>query len=182
MNIKSSPYQHQEAYPPIQAAGKNRQYARMLQRNIAAAESETTAVNQYVYQSWMLEKSHPEISSAMASIAMVEMHHLHMLGQMVVLLGGEPRFCMGAGRGASCWNGSMVNYQPCLRQMMINNIKDEQGAIRQYSRQAASICDENVKNLLERIILDEKLHIDCFRRFLQEAPPCQNAGAGQKMF
>ena len=50
--------------------------------------------------------------------------------------------------------------------MMQNNIAGEQEAIRQYRKQIQIIQDCHIQEILKRIILDEELHIELFKKYL----------------
>lgn len=164
------PFQVHRPYPKVQVAGPNAAYARMLGCDLASAGSEMTAVCQYLYQSWLLANRCPEVSRAISQIARVEMHHLRLLGETIVLLGGDPRFwAFGSNNRPLWWNGSAVCYTGSIQKMMLENIAMEQAAIDEYTRQRLLIGDACICALLERIVEDEQLHISLFRRFLEQA-------------
>ncbi|MBS1328178.1 MAG: rubrerythrin family protein, partial [Oscillospiraceae bacterium] len=97
-------------YPPLKVTGPNIQAACRLSQALAGAKSEMTAIMSYEYQHWILASCRPELAVTVFRIAKVEMHHLDMLGQLIVLLGADPRF--GCDQRGSCawWSGSMVCY------------------------------------------------------------------------
>ncbi|BCI60285.1 ferritin-like domain-containing protein [Solibaculum mannosilyticum] len=163
-------YAAPEPYPSIQVCGPNKKYAQMLKIDLACPQSELTAVTQYVYQSWQLDPKLSQVSNTMRHVAMVEMHHLDMLGQLIVLLGGNPTFsCRQQGRQI-IWDGGMVTYcHDSLAQMMKENIAAEEFAIETYQRQIKCIDDPNIVAILQRIILDEKVHLEIFHQYLAEA-------------
>ena len=59
-------------YPAVEVCGPNPSLARLLNNDLSAAKSEMTAIHQYTYQAWRLEKDYPEISKTLSEIAMVE--------------------------------------------------------------------------------------------------------------
>jgi len=61
------------------------------------------------------------------------------------------------------WNAGLVNYSTDLQKMLSLDIIMEQKAIGQYLKHRNLIDDINIKNLLDRIILDEKAHLKCFK-------------------
>nr|WP_317413190.1 demethoxyubiquinone hydroxylase family protein [uncultured Solibaculum sp.] len=163
-------YSASEPYPPIQVCGPNKKYAQMLKVDLACPQSELTAITQYTYQSWQLDQKLSQVSNTMRHIAMVEMHHLDILGQLIVLLGGNPTYsCRQQGRQI-IWNGGMPNYcHDSLAQIMKENIAAEEFAIEIYQRQIKCIEDPNIVAILQRIILDEKVHLEIFHHYLAEA-------------
>ncbi|MDD2627899.1 MAG: ferritin family protein [Clostridia bacterium] len=61
------------------------------------------------------------------------------------------------------WSAELVNYSVDLQKMLALDIIAEQKAIGQYINHQNHIDDINIKKLLDRIILDEKLHLKCFK-------------------
>ena len=43
-------------YPAVEVCGPNPSLARLLNNDLSAAKSEMTAIHQYTYQAWRLEK------------------------------------------------------------------------------------------------------------------------------
>ena len=155
-------------YPPLKVTGPNIQAACRLSQALAGAKSEMTAIMSYEYQHWILASCRPELAVTVFRIAKVEMHHLDMLGQLIVLLGADPRF--GCDQRGSCawWSGSMVCYSHDVRQILLNHITDEKKAAEFYRTAACDIPDPCVAAVLNRIARDEVLHAEIFTRFLKD--------------
>ena len=81
-------------YPAVEVCGPNPSLARLLNNDLSAAKSEMTAIHQYTYQAWRLEKDYPEISKTLSEIAMVEMRHFHRLGQLISCWGELRNFSL----------------------------------------------------------------------------------------
>lgn len=156
-------------YPPVEVEGPNLQYARMLAIDFASGKSEMTSVTQYVYQSWVLAPQFAEVAETMHCIAMVEMHHLDILGNLITLLGGNPQYYAAPARRPMVWNGNMVNYSQTVAMAMRQNMALEKAAIDTYRRQAAVIQDAHIVAILNRIIQDEDVHMRIFRKYLDAA-------------
>ncbi len=155
-------------YPPVTVEASNRQYAQLLRYDLASSHSEFTSLAQYIYQSWILEASYPQIAETMRRIAVVEMRHLDMIGKLILLLGGVPIYSVAQNNRNVAWNGGMVQYQGAISTCMKNNIVMERTAIDHYQKQMAKIKDECVRAVLSRIVLDEEIHIQIFSKFLEE--------------
>ncbi len=155
-------------YPPVEVSGPNLRLARLLNNDLAAVKSETTAIHQYLYQAWILGESRPELSATLSDIARVEMHHMRILGQLIVLLGGSPRFFSYPSGRVLPWNGKMINYDKDIRHILTADICDEELAYQAYTQQAKTIKDEKAAANLTRIAQDEKLHKAVFEKFLQD--------------
>ena len=160
-------YAAPEPYPPIRVERPNPRYAQMLQANFASAGSELTSITQYTYHSLVLGRSAPEAVDALHHISITEMHHLDIFGRLVLLLGGDPRYCSPRQGCPVAWNGNMVTYHASLCEAVQSDISLEQAAIHTYQYQAAAIEDCYISAMLNRIILDEQLHIRAFRRILE---------------
>ena len=151
-------------YPPIKVREYNPRYAQILSESLAGATSELTAITLYLYQHHDAEERFPEFSSALEDIAIVEMHHLDLLAQLIKLLGGDPRYCGSCG---TQWSARNVNYltgDPYKQ--LVADIEAERAAITQYRQQVIQICDPYIQKILERIIQDEQDHLRTFERLL----------------
>ncbi len=132
--------------------------AKLLMPSYAGMHGELTAILTYAFQSYA-QLRRPQLSDALMGVARCEMKHHDLLGRAIVKLGGYP--IMGA---RSYWNGSMANYTLDPRKFLEQNIVAEESAIANYERTILNLNSESVKMLLERIILDEELHIKVFEQ------------------
>lgn len=79
-------------YPEVRVARPNKEYAYLLLEDYAGMVSELTAVCQYSYHHFVLENENREVADALSCIALVEMHHLEILAETIVMLGVDPRY------------------------------------------------------------------------------------------
>lgn len=93
-----------EPYPPIKVEGKNHHYAQLLGQDLASSWGEMSAIYGYLYQHWILNKPQAALQTVLFRIAKVEMHHLNILGQLIRMLGGDPK-CIGIPPGTTRWYG-----------------------------------------------------------------------------
>ncbi len=150
-------------YPEIRVERKNPNYARMLSLAYAGPDSELTAILAYLYGNKVCAGKAPSaLSDMLRCIAMVEMRHLDMLGELITLLGGDPRFSSGP-RGRVGINTAMLNYQTDTAMVLRNAIASEEGAVRLYNELIRAIDDRYIREVLKRIIKDEEHHIKLFR-------------------
>lgn len=150
-------------YPKIEGISKNPHYARLLLNPFAGMVSELTAINTYIYQHLIIDKKDECIAKTIEKISMAEMHHLELLGETIVALGGTPMY---ANRMGQAWSGQFVNYTKNLSRILIDNINAERQAIMDYEKLIMIIPVTQVQNLLMRIIEDEKSHIEAFENML----------------
>lgn len=147
-------------YPQIKVE-QNVAESKLLMPVYGGSASELTAVLTYSFQRYVSPK-YPEITTALKGIAITEMHHHELLGETIYALGGYP--VMGA---RTYWNGSLVNYTLDPRKYLRQNIVAEETAILNYERTILNLTTDSVKMLLERIILDEEVHIKIFKELLK---------------
>lgn len=67
-----------------------------------------------------------------------------------------------------CWAPGYNQYPVHFPEMMRGVIAGENAAIKKYQYQASYIKDPNITALLERIILDEQLHVQIFEKMARE--------------
>ena len=79
-------------YPPIQVREKNQAYANMLSIDYCGAVSELSAITQYINNENRLSLQMCSVAKTVLGIAMAEMIHLQKLGELMILLGGNPDF------------------------------------------------------------------------------------------
>lgn len=150
-------------YPEVESGPDNRRTVLLLMQDYAGVISEMSAVTQYVYGHIVLNKKAEDISKTLERISIAEMRHLELLGEAIVTLGGDPVY---ASRGRF-WSAKYISYVSRPREVLTENIKGEQDAIRQYKRHIEMIRNQSVVRLLERIILDEELHIRVLNELLE---------------
>lgn len=136
--------------------------AKLLMPSYAGAGGELTAILTYTFQGYTHVRQ-PELNKALMGIARSEMRHHELLGTTIFKLGGYP--VMGA---RTYWNGNMVNYTLSPHKFLEQNIAAEESAIANYERTILNLSVESVKMLLERIILDEEIHIKIFKELLRQ--------------
>lgn len=149
-------------YPEPIIEMQNTQYANILLKDYAGAVSEFTAVSLYVYQHFVSEGRYKDYAELIGGIAVVEMKHLELLGEHIKLEGIKPMFIDNVCPPGRLWSAMYVNYSIFIREMLMEDIQSEKKAIENYRYHITLIQDKYIKKLLERIILDEELHIKLF--------------------
>lgn len=163
-------YKLNKDYPEVRVEEENKYYANLLLEDYAGFYSELTAITEYVYQDFSCFKKYPKFANSMSQIAKVEMKHLELLGKTIKLLGVDPKykFTNNKCNYYEYWNSSFINYDTYIIYMLNSNIIKEEIAIKNYKKHISVIKDKYVKELLYRIIEDEKIHIKCFKELLNE--------------
>lgn len=156
-------YKVDKTYPTVKVDHLNDYYASLLMDDYASYDSEYTAISQYVFGHVLA--SDPEIADTFLGVGIIEMTHLDMLADVILDLGVYPKFTGGEGE---VWNSSFVPYGHSTKERLQLAIKAEYGAIAQYRDHICKIKDKDIDDLLERIILDEELHIKIFKHLLDK--------------
>ncbi len=154
-------------YPKPKFSCPNVGYAGAIKNAYAGDISEFTSISQYFYQHVLERTPHPEVSAVLKAVAMVEMKHAELLAECICDLGGDASISSQRGNARIWWSGGFVSYQNGLRAMLMKNIEMERMAIREYQRLCRAIPLEDIHALFERIIMDEKHHIDLFSELLR---------------
>ena len=156
-------------YPEVRVEEKNPYYADLLSQDYAGSVSETTAVMQYSYQHFDKFKENKEFAKIIEEIAEVEMKHLELLGETIKLLGKEPVYKTCESEHGDCvfWTGDNVFSKTDLKDMLNADINSEKNAIKNYEHHKMLINDKYIKEMLSRIILDEKRHVQIFEMLLK---------------
>ena len=135
---------------------------KLLKEDYAGVVSELTAITQYIFQENSLD-DYPSFQKSLLKIAIQEMKHLDLLGEAIETLGGSPRF----DDGEYYWVSSNVDYSTGIKNIVLADIKAEKAAIENYTKHAQIIENKSVKDLINRIIEDEKLHLEFYENVLQ---------------
>ena len=148
-------------YPKLMNIRQNTRYANLLYDNFAGEEGELTAVNQYIYEHIEL-KRYESFSKILLSIAMEEMHHLDLIGDLIKRLGRKPYYI---NKDQCMWSANNIKYHfSNVYDMLMFNIELEKKSIERYKEAIKYTQNKSIKDLLERIILDEQTHLEIFNR------------------
>lgn len=140
---------------PLTAPKRDLRDARLLQDLFGGRASETTAIMQYCFQSYVLRSARPGLSDLLTAIAKVEMHHHALLGGAIFDCGKPPLIA------SNCcfWSASAVDWSEEPVNVLERDIEDETRAVRSYERAAKLVRSPSLSALLLRIAEDERLHI-----------------------
>lgn len=162
-HVDPSKYRVRKPYPNVDNECHNKYYAELIKDDYASRDSEYTAISQYIFAHVMTDNE--EIAKTFLGIAIVEMNHLDMLADLIKDLGSVPIFRSGDNE---IWNSNFVPYGTSTKDRILLGIKAEKGAIAQYEQHIRKIDDKDIRELLERIIMDEELHIKIFEELLKK--------------
>lgn len=147
-------------YPELVIDNKNLYEANILFPLYSGRVSETTAIMQYIYQHYITNNTYKEIAETLLEIAINEMTHHDKLGEAICMLGANPVIV----DGNRFWNSGFVNYTTDIKGMIMANITGEKMAIADYELAITRLCNKSLIALIERIIIDEELHLDTLQK------------------
>ena len=153
-------------YPPIQADSHNPEYAYAMLSNIGSSNSEMSAVSLYFYNSVILNPDYADFAQCFHQVSLVEMHHLEIFSTLAYQMGLDPRLWYAKNQRECYWTPAYNDYPRRIREVIENSIKGEEAAVEKYRKQADTICDAGIVEILNRIILDEEHHIQIFHTML----------------
>ena len=149
-------------YPPVPNLYPNKKYANLIYDSFAGEEGELTAITQYIYEHIDL-KDKEDVSKILLSIAIEEMRHIDILGEILINLGEKPVF-----RNSKKKIKYINNKIRDLKDAMKINIASEEAAIRGYRQLMRYTNNMYLRRIYERIILDEMTHLEIFKRILEK--------------
>ncbi len=153
-------------YPELRGINKNPIYAKYLYDSFAGEMGELSAITQYIFEH-IDKKLGQEVNKIMLLVAVDEMKHFNKIGNLIQELGLPPHYVSAK---LNPWNSNFVRYDTGnLRETMEYNIFTEKEAIKEYKRGIANTRNISIQKLLNRIILDEKSHIEIFTRIIEES-------------
>lgn len=152
-------------YPPIRVSGKNQYFGALLTNDYSGIVSELSAVATYSFQ--QLISKNKALEETLRCISIVEMRHLTILGRLIALLGGIPRFAVQCGGKGIFWNTQNICYESKPKLFLRQNIAMEQASIDSYRLRLRQINDPHICVIIQRIILDEERHLALFSALLE---------------
>lgn len=154
-------------YPSLDEIGPDIAAARIIAPAYASVHiSETAASFQYIYHHLYFDKlKMEEYAYVLESIAIAEMIHLEVLGKLLLNLGVDPIYSANPPQ-RNYYNTSGVSYSRTPQQMLMDDIRAEMSAISDYQGMLRRLKNEKVAAVIQRIIMDEMLHLEEFKRLL----------------
>ncbi|MCQ2555706.1 MAG: manganese catalase family protein [Clostridia bacterium] len=160
MEIKDIKIKFEGGYPEPENVVEDKQAVAVLKNLLSSNRGEIAGVLQYVFQSSVADKTNQEIGKLFEEIAVVEMMHTELLMHDINSFGGVAKFEDSYG---NIFTGNYINYSLKLTEMLEHNIKAEQHAIEDYELAIKMVKNESLKQQFQRIIEDEKLHLNAFK-------------------
>lgn len=168
-NKNLSVYHSNLPFPEIKVSEKNLSYASLLKNDYAGYVSELTSLSQYFYHYIVLENTDKEIAEMLQNISVIETFHLEVLAKLIYLLGDKPKYFAQN----NYWNAEYITYGTNILDQLEADLQNELDAIENYEKNIALIKDPFIVNILQRIILDEEVHVRLFEKAIQKIKASQ---------
>lgn len=173
-NIKLKDYNClKETYPEITVSYLPQEILIMLKRIYTGNKSELTAIMQYTYQYYVLlrDPKFTSISNALEQIIRCKMNHYGILARLLVKCGIDPKNCIYIDSNPNLcdyWKASSVSYEKSLVKMFENNVLLQQRIIDEYEQIIKKTDNENLKEIIAKMIDEEQLNLIYFTSILSE--------------
>lgn len=155
-------YSDPSPYPEVRVEEPNISNLEIIMDDYSGVVSEFTAINQYLYHYFEIKKR-DDLGEMLENIAITEMLHMEILAELIGLLGGKPFYRGGASTRGGDWSPRFVYYGCNVCDMLHADLNAEFKAIKNYNEHIRLIDDQYIKAILQRIILDEKVHVEHFK-------------------
>lgn len=153
----------ENAYPSPEGICPDCSALRIISPAYASSTGELNAILQYNYHSMMFErKGLKEFAERIDEIAIAEMVHLRLLGNTICALGAQPVYTACPPAGFNFYSAKFVSYSRTLKNMLEDDVIAERHAIMSYAHMLDRLRNERVKEIIARILEDEKLHLQAF--------------------
>lgn len=140
---------------------------RIISPAYASSASELNAILQYIYHAFFFERQgYSDIADTLHAIAIAEMRHLDLLGSTILALGAAPVYTQYPPNCFNYYSAKYVSYSRTLTNMLEDDILGEKHAIASYEKMLKCLKNEQVKAIIQRILLDEKLHLETLEKIL----------------
>lgn len=154
-------------YPSDENLQQDIRSGKIISFAYASLKSELTAILQYVYHSFYFAAVNAQDSDILMSVAAAEMTHLHILGKTMLKLGVNPRYVQCPDTDMF-FNTSTVACSRSPSKMLMDDIQGELNAIADYRKMLFVLKNEQVAAIIQRIILDEQLHLQTLKNLLEK--------------
>lgn len=155
-----------QSYPSTDGVKRTPRLARAL---FAPRADELSAISNYTYYSIAFERSMPELVELFDIIALTEMRHFRLLGELIDALGADPAINMHLRTTALGLTEDEDSRAPVAAVRVLRSLlHDEEVAAREYARLAGVFEDDPAAaTILTCLAADEAAHARALRDALR---------------
>ena len=152
-------------YPSTDTLTKDVRSGQIISFAYATLRGELTATLQYVYHHFYFGEIEENDSEILMAIAKAEMMHIDILGKAMLKLGVSPRYVQ-VPNSNNFYSTCTVSQSTTPQKMLMDDIQGEMNAIADYQKMLFILKNEQVEAIIQRIILDEQLHLEKLKEML----------------
>ena len=152
-------------YPSTDTLTKDVRSGQIISFAYATLRGELTATLQYVYHHFYFDEIEKTDAEMLMAIAKAEMIHIDILGTAMLKLGVSPKYVQVPCTN-NFFNTSTVSQSTTPQKMLMDDIQGEMNAIADYEKMLFILKNEQVEAIIQRIILDEQLHLEKLKEML----------------
>jgi len=145
---------------------EKKKFMEVLYKAYAGNVSEMSAITQYFYQSIICDKD-SRAKKTLMEISLQEMEHLKILAKIIKEEGYLPYFNSYDCTLPIPWRSSFLNYTTNFKEIILNDIKQEQAALKDYNLLITLTDNFQIKEKIQFIIEEELEHIQKLKSLLQ---------------
>lgn len=157
-------------YPPTDNLTTDIKSGQIISFAYSTLKGELTAILQYIYHSFHMTNFNKADSDILVCIALAEMKHLDILGESMLRLGVNPRYVQYPGSKVY-YDTSCVAQSTTPAKMIMDDIAGELNAIAEYNKMLFVLKNEDVSAIIQRIKMDEELHLEALKQMLERYSP-----------
>lgn len=159
-------------YPDTSVLTPDIYSGRLISFAYATQYGELSAVLQYTYHAVNFSLFSEETASLLQSISIAEMLHFKLLAKAMLHLGVNPVFTANPPQKSNFFNTSDIYYSTTREKMLLDDITGELNAIANYKKMISLLKNEQVAAIIERIVLDEELHVAALQQAIKRDGNC----------
>ena len=154
-------------YPSLKDICRDEKSAYIISPAYSGLHSELKAILQYTYHAqYFYEERFAQYQEVIKSIAVAEMEHLEILGELLIKLGADPIYTIRAFDKYNYFTTTCVAQSKSPEKMLLDDIAGELTAINEYNEVIDKLKNEKVSAIITRIRLDEELHVKALKELL----------------
>ncbi|MCH5159427.1 MAG: hypothetical protein J1F66_01085 [Clostridiales bacterium] len=154
-------------YPSTDTLTKDVRSGQIISFAYATLHGELTATLQYVYHHFYFGEMDENDAEILMAIAKAEMMHIDILGKAMLKLGVSPKYVQMPNT-SNFYNTCSVSQSTTPQKMLMDDIQGELNAIADYQKMLFILKNELVEAIIQRIILDEQLHLEKLKEMLKK--------------
>ena len=165
--VMPKPMTADKPFPTTEGLCRDAYSLRVISPAYATPASELNAILQYLYHYHHFKAcGYADFADTIESIAIAEMMHLKLLGASILALGAAPIYTANPPALFNFYSSKFVTYSRSLVCMAEDDVRAEKQAIHDYERILRVLKNAKVKEIIERILEDERMHLAAFEDIL----------------